>query len=63
MKIKDVIKALGRRDAEYVLQKILDVDKIFLHLNPTFEIASNKIQEIINLRQNGYPLELSLIHI
>ncbi len=57
MKIKDVIKALGRRDAEYVLQKILGVDKIFLYLNPTFEITSNKIQEIINLRQNGYPLE------
>ena len=57
MKIKEAIKYGNRNEIEYILTKLLNKDKIFLHLNPDFEFDEKEFLEIINLRKKDYPLE------
>ena len=57
MKIKEAIKLGNRSEVEYILEKILNKDKIFLHLNPEYEFDENQFLKIIELRKKEYPLE------
>ena len=57
MKIKEAVKLGNRGEVEYILEKLLNKDKIFLHLNPEYEFDEKKFLEIINLRKKEYPLE------
>ena len=49
MKIKEAlkIKELSRSEKEYILSKLLNKDKMFLHLNPEFEFDEEKFLKII----------------
>ena len=57
MKINEAIKLGNRGEIEYILQKLLDKDKMFLHLNPEYEFDETKFLEILELRKKEYPLE------
>ena len=59
MKIKEAlkIKELSRSEKEYILSKLLNKDKMFLHLNPEFEFDEEKFLKIIEFRKKEYPLE------
>lgn len=57
MKIKEAIKYGNRNEIEYILTKLLNKDKMFLHLNPDYEFDEKKFLEIIELRKKEYPLE------
>jgi len=57
MKIKDGFKYGDRFEIEYILENILEKDKMFIHLNPEFEFNDKVFLEIIELRKNGYPIE------
>ena len=59
MKIKEAlkIKNLSRSEKEYILSKLLNKDKMFLHLNPEYEFDEKEFLEIIELRKKEYPLE------
>jgi len=51
------IKELSRNEKEYILSKLLNKDRMFLHLNPEFEFDENKFLEIVKLRLKEYPIE------
>jgi release factor glutamine methyltransferase len=57
MKIKEAVKLGNRGEIEYILEKLLNKDKIFLHLNPDYEFDENQFLEILDLRKKEYPLE------
>ena len=57
MKIKDCFNYAKRNDVEYILEKLFNLDKIFIHLNPDYEIDSDKFLEVINLLKKKYPIE------
>jgi len=57
MKIKEAVKLGNRGEIEYILEKLLDKDKIFFHLNPEYEFDETKFLGILALRQKQYPLE------
>ena len=59
MKIEEAlkIKDISRNEIEYILSKILNKDKIFLHLNPKYEFDEKEFLKIIELRKKEYPLE------
>jgi len=57
VKIKEAFKFGNRNEIEYILEKLLNKDKMFLHLNLEFEFDENKFLEIIELRKKEYPLE------
>jgi release factor glutamine methyltransferase len=51
------IKELSRSEKEYILSKLLNKDKMFLHLHPEFEFDESEFLKIIELRKKEYPLE------
>ena len=57
MKIKEAFKYGSRYQIEYILSKILNKDKIFLHLNPDFEFEETKFMKIIEKLKDNYPIE------
>jgi release factor glutamine methyltransferase len=59
LKIKEALKINGvsRNEKEYILCKLLNKNKMFLHLNPDFEFDEKEYLKIINLRKKEYPLE------
>ena len=57
MQIIEAFKYGNRFEIEYILEKILNKDKLFLHLNPNYRFNEKVFLEIINLRKKNYPLE------
>ena len=57
MQIKEAIKLGNRTEIEYILEKLLNKDKMFLHLNPEYEFDDKRFLEILTLRKKEYPLE------
>ena len=57
MKIKEAFKYGNRTEIEYILEKLLNKDKMFLHLNLDYEFDEKEFLNIINLRKEEYPLE------
>jgi len=57
VKIKEAIKLAKRADVEYILEKILNKDKMFLHLNMDYEFDADEFLRILQMHKKGYPLE------
>lgn len=57
MKIKEAYTYLPRSEVEYILEKILNKDRVFLHLNKDYEFDDKEFLEIVKKRKNNYPLE------
>ena len=57
MQIKEAIKLGNRGEIEYILQKLLNKDKMFLHLNPEYQFDETEFLKILELRKKEYPLE------
>ena len=55
--IKESFNFGKRGDIEYILEKLLNRDRVFIHLNPDFQFESKKFFEIIELYKKNYPLE------
>ncbi|NPA54820.1 MAG: peptide chain release factor N(5)-glutamine methyltransferase [Epsilonproteobacteria bacterium] len=57
MLIKEAFTYLPRHEVEYILQKLLGVEKIFLHLHEKYEFDGDQFLQIVALRRKNYPLE------
>ena len=57
MKIKECFNYGKRWDIEYILEKLFNLDKIFIHLNPNYQIDKDRFMKIINLLKDNYPIE------
>jgi release factor glutamine methyltransferase len=57
MKLKNCFKYGKRVDIEYILEKLFGFDKVFVHLNPDFEVDEKRFEKVIELYKEGYPLE------
>jgi len=57
LKIKECFNYGKRWDIEYILEKLFNLDKIFIHLNPNYQIDKDRFMKIINLLKDNYPIE------
>jgi len=57
MNIKDCFRYGNRVDIEYILEKLFNLDKIYIHLNPTHKIDKDRFMKVISLLNKGYPIE------